>query len=115
MVDFELDFLALCSGSRGLQVGFWLIHGGSRSVAGWLVVGLWGGLPRWWWVFCPFRWCWGVFYFLFFYVELNTVKYFLEHFFGMQPNTEKKLFSLKSFASENILHWKIFYNETNEA
>ena len=27
-----------------------LIHVGSGSVAGWLVVGLWGGLPRWWWV-----------------------------------------------------------------
>ena len=31
----------------------------------------------------------------------------------MQPNTEKKPFSLKSLTSENILHWKILYNETN--
>ena len=27
-----------------------LVHGGSGSVAGWLVVGLWDGLLRWWWV-----------------------------------------------------------------
>ena len=52
LVDFELDFLVLCSGSCGLWVGFWLIHGGlgvSCGVAhngfvGWLarvVVGFW--------------------------------------------------------------------------
>jgi hypothetical protein len=28
---------------------------------------------------------------------------------------EKKSFFLKSFTSENILHWKIFYSETNRA
>ena len=33
----------------------------------------------------------------------------------MQPNTEKKPFSLKLFTSKNILWWKIIYNETNEA
>ena len=71
MVDFELNFLVLCSGSRGLWGGFLvdsgggLIHGGSGLVAGWLTVGLWGGLPRWWWIFGPFRWCWGLFYFSF--------------------------------------------------
>ncbi len=33
----------------------------------------------------------------------------------MQINIEKKLFSLKSFAFENILHCKMFSNETNGA
>ena len=33
----------------------------------------------------------------------------------MQTNTEKKLFSLKSFAFENILQCKMFYIEKNEA
>ncbi len=52
MVDFELDFLVLCSGSRGLRGGFLvdfsggLIHGGLGSVARLFAVGLWGGLPR---------------------------------------------------------------------
>jgi hypothetical protein len=49
-LQFGFDFLALCNGSRGFLVdsGGGLVHGGSGSVAGWLVVGLWGGLPRWW-------------------------------------------------------------------
>jgi hypothetical protein len=29
----------------------------------------------------------------------------------MQSNSKKKLFSLKSFLSENILQWKKFYNK----
>ena len=33
----------------------------------------------------------------------------------MQTNTEKKIFSLKSFAFENILQCKMFYIETNRA
>jgi hypothetical protein len=111
--------LVLCSGSRGLWGGFLvdfgggLIHGGSGSVAGWLAVGLWGGLLRWW-VFGPFWWCWGVFYFIF-YVESNTAKYFSEHFLECNKNgkKKKKKKSLKSFVFENILHWKIFYSETN--
>ncbi len=42
--------------------------------------------------------------FMFFYIELNTIKY-----------SKKKQFFLKSFTFENILHCKIFYNETNGA
>ena len=44
-LQFGFYFLALCSGSRGLQVGFWLI-----LVGVWFTVGqgrLWGGS---WWV-----------------------------------------------------------------
>ena len=37
----------------GVPVGG-LIHKGSGSVVVWLAVGLWGGLPRSWWVFGPY-------------------------------------------------------------
>jgi hypothetical protein len=94
--------------------GLW---GGSWWVAGWLTVGLWGG-SRWWFSFLVDSSGFGCGFFLLFcftLLQTHSVQYFLEHFPRMQINIKKKLFSLKSFAFENILHCKMFSNETNGA
>ncbi len=70
--------------------------GGVRWLAG-------GGLGGWEGLVC------------FSLLQTHNVKYLSEHFPRMQTNIEKKLFSLKSFAFENILQCKMFYIETNEA
>jgi hypothetical protein len=110
----------ICSGSR--WVAGWvfghsdggLICSGSGWVAGWLAVGLWGDSQWWWWVFGLFQWCWGVVFFFFFLRCTKYCKIFVGVFFRMQLNIEKQSFSLKSFTFENILYWKILYDETNE-
>jgi hypothetical protein len=94
--------------TMGCGVGCRVAHGG---FVGWLAVVVS--------IFYQFQWFW-VWVFLCFCFTLfqtHNVKYLLEHFPRMQTNTEKKkiLFSLKSFTFKNILHCKIFYNETNEA
>ena len=53
--------------------------------------------------------------FCFMLLQTHNVEYFPEYFPRMQKNIEKKLFSLKSFAFENILQCKTFYIETNGA
>jgi hypothetical protein len=84
----------------GVGCGGW--HG---WVVGWVSVGCGGW--QWW-----FPVVLGEGFFLLFCFTLfqtHNVKYFPKHFPRMQTNTEKKLFSLKSFAFENILQYKMFY------
>jgi hypothetical protein len=84
---------------------FWWVAVGSRWAVVWIVVGGGcGGRWRMWWL-----------EFFFFYIAQNTVKYFSEHFPECNQTSENKQFSLKSFAFANILRWKIFYSEINEA
>jgi hypothetical protein len=54
-------------------------------------------------------------FFFFILRYFKHYKIFFRLFSGMQPNTGKKLFSLKSFTFANILQWKIIYSETNGA
>ena len=68
------------------------------------VVGCGVGLGGWQWWF-PFPVVLGVGFLLLFcftLLQTHNVEYFPEHFPRMQTNIEKKLFSLKSFAFENI-------------
>ena len=86
---------------------------------GWLaevVVGLWGDLLKWWWVFYQFRWCWSMFYF---YVELNMVKCFQSIFYNANKHRENKLFLkiiyiYKYFTMKNILYGKGVYNSKSK-
>ncbi len=101
------------------EVGFGSISMGVSLAVGCRVArgGLWGG--SWWWFsflvnFGGFG-CEFFSLFCFMLLQTHSVKYFLEHFRRMQTNIEKKLFSLKSFAFENILQCKMLYNETNGA
>ena len=57
----------------------------------------------------------GFFYFFVSRCSKHSVKYLSKYFPRMQTNTEKQSFFLKSFTFENILHCKIFFNETNGA
>ena len=60
-------------------------------------------------------WCGFLLLFCFMLFQTHNVEYFPKHFPRMKTNTRKKLFSLKSFAFENILQCKMFYIETNGA
>jgi hypothetical protein len=53
--------------------------------------------------------------FLNFLFSFYVVKYFSDYFPKCNQTLEKQLFSLKSFTFTNILRWRIFYVETNEA
>ena len=121
LVDFEFDFWFCAVGLSGFWVDFGgglacgRLQGGSRWVAGWLTVGLWGG-SRWWFPFLVDSGGFGCGYFLFFcflLLQTHNIKYLSEHFPRMQTNTENQSFFLKSFTFTNILHCKIFFNETN--
>jgi hypothetical protein len=87
----------LCGGSRlwvSVPVGFEV--GCRVGLGGW----------QWWFPFLVDSGGFGCEFFLLFCFTLfqtHNVKYFPKHFPRMQTNTEKKLFSLKSFAFENIL------------
>jgi hypothetical protein len=73
---------------------------------------------QWWFPFLVDSSGFGCGFFLLFcftLLQTHNVEYFPKHFPRMQTNTEKKLFSLKSFAFENILQCKMFYIETNRA
>ena len=110
-----------------------------RSMSSWLRAARWDSSSDvlWWWV-CGFAvmvdlwvflwWfavdCIGGFalcsgfliiFFIFYFFILCCFKHckiFFRLFSGMQQNTGKKLFSLKSFTFVNILQWKIIYSET---
>ena len=101
-------------GFGSILVGVWLAMGcgvARGGFVGWLavVVPIFSGFP---W-FCV--WIFVVVLFCFTSLQTHNVEYFSKHFPRMQTNTEKKLFSPKSFAFENILQCKMFYIETNEA
>jgi predicted PurR-regulated permease PerM len=55
------------------------------------------------------------FLFFSFYVAPNIVKYFRDYFPKCKQTLKKQSFSLKSFSFTNILRWRMFYVETNEA
>jgi hypothetical protein len=52
-----------------------------------------------------------IYLFIYFLRYAKHCKTFSKAFSRMQPNTEEKLFSLKSLTFKNILHEKIFYSE----
>ena len=96
-LQFGFGFLALCSGSRGLQVGFWLI-----PVGVWFTVGrgrLRGGS---WWVcgvacrggggFFVHSGGVGMCFIFHFYVESNTVKYFQSIFQNANKHRKNNIF-----------------------
>jgi hypothetical protein len=62
-----------------------------------------------------------LFFNFYFYIAPNIVKYLPEHFLKCnqtlkkKKKKKKKTFSMRSFTSENNLHWKIFNNETKGA
>jgi hypothetical protein len=101
-------------------VAFWVDFGGGlardglRGGSRWVWVARSGGSHFWW---IPMVLGVGfLLLFCFTLLQTHSVEYFPEHFPRMQTNTEKKnLFSLKSFAFENILQCKMFYIETNGA
>jgi hypothetical protein len=105
----EVNELVIEGGTVGLElrravmVGLWVF-------LWWFAVVVCGGL-RWW--VCTLQWVSDFFFFFFFILRcFKHCKIFFRLFSGMQPNTGKKLFSLKSFTFANILRWKIIYSET---
>jgi hypothetical protein len=111
LVDFELDFLVLCSGSRGLWGGFLVDFGG-----GWFMVvrGRLRGGSRW---VCGVV-CWGggflvhssgvgVCFILFFMLSQTLQNIFRNIFLECNKKKKKKIPEIiciwKHFALENIL------------
>jgi hypothetical protein len=116
LVDFELDFGFCAVGISGFWVNFCggLACGGLQGGSWWVYGVARGGGSHFWSILVVL----GVGFLLFFcftLLQTHNVKYLLEHFPRMQTNVEKQSFSLKSFTIANILHCKIFFNETNGA
>ena len=91
---------------------WWPVVGCGVGCGGWQGwVSVCCGGWQWWFLFLvdSSGFGWGFFLlFCFTLLQTHNVEYFSKYFPIMQTNTEKKLFSPKSFAFENILQYKMF-------